>query len=469
MTAAEKDGEPASPRISAAQGLAWLSVAVSLLLLLVPVSGDAVTVRAAGAVVLAIGLWSTGAVPEYVTAVLFFLVTMVFAIAPAAVVFSGFHSTAIWLIFGGMVLGLGVQQSGLGNRLVSFVLRQVSGPYFVYVLALALVGLALGFVVPSAMGRVMLLIPIVLAVADRLGFPAGSQGRAGLVMGTALATMLPSFGVLPSNVPNVTMAGAAESIYGVTFQYGAYLALNFPVLSLMSFGAVVVIVSRTFHEPPRQDAAPTEPAGWTRNERVLLLILLLTLALWASDFLHGVSPAWVALGAAVLCLLPRTGVVGAGAFTKEANFGPWLYVAGVIGMGAVANHTGLGQLVGEALFAAVEFTPGADARNFASLLGIGAVVSLITTHPAAPAIMTPLAESFAAATGWPLRDVLLAQVPAWVVFPFPYQAPPVFVAMTLAGVPVRQATRVLFTYFAFGVLVIWPLHFMWGRALGFFG
>jgi hypothetical protein len=38
-------------------------------------------------------------------------------IAPADVVFSGFHSTAFWLVFGGLVIGLGVKRTGLAERL----------------------------------------------------------------------------------------------------------------------------------------------------------------------------------------------------------------------------------------------------------------------------------------------------------------------------------------------------------------
>ena len=71
----------------------------------------------------------------------------------------------------------------------------------------------MSFVVPSAMGRVMIMTPIVLALADRVGFAPGGRGRAGMVLATALGTMLPAYGILPSNVPNMAMMGAAATIY----------------------------------------------------------------------------------------------------------------------------------------------------------------------------------------------------------------------------------------------------------------
>ncbi len=453
-----------------ARVLAWAAVAASAALLLLPVPAGLppATVRGAGVVVFAIGLWSTGALPEYLTAIVFFLIAMVFGVAPASVVFSGFHSTAVWLIFGGMVIGLAVARSGLGDRMVRGVLTHVPVGYAGYVAAIALVGLLLAFLVPSAMGRVMLLAPVVLAIADRLGFREGSRGRAGMVLAVGLGTTAPAFAILPSNVPNITLSGAAESIYGIGFGYGDYLGLNFAVMGVLSLAAAIALIAVFFRDRPEPATAPAAAAAWSGGERRLLAILAATLALWMTDFVHGVSPAWVALGAAVLCLMPRVGVVPAKALATEINFGPWLFVAGVIGMGAVATHTGLGEVAGRFLFGLVDLAPGEGPANFAKLVAIGMAVSFVTTHPAAPAIYAPLAGSFADATGWPVASVLMAEVPSWIVFAFPYQAPPVLVALALGGVPVRRVMGMMLAYFAFGVLAILPLHYLWGRALGVF-
>ena len=37
---------------------------------------------------------------------------------------------------------------------------------------------------------------------------------------------------------------------------------------------------------------------------------MVALLLWVTDWLHGVSPGWVALGAALVCTLPGIGVTG---------------------------------------------------------------------------------------------------------------------------------------------------------------
>jgi steroid 5-alpha reductase family enzyme len=53
-----------------------------------------------------IALWATARLPEYLTALLFFAAAMVLHIAPSEVVFSGFLSSAFWLVLSGFVLGV---------------------------------------------------------------------------------------------------------------------------------------------------------------------------------------------------------------------------------------------------------------------------------------------------------------------------------------------------------------------------
>ncbi|GAB5468604.1 MAG: SLC13 family permease [Rhodospirillales bacterium] len=439
----------------------------ALFLLPAPDGASASAFQGIALIFLAISLWASGLLATYLTAVLFFFATLVTGVAPPQVVFAGFHSTAVWLVFGGLFIGLAVKQSGLGARAVRLCLALVGASYPRLVVALTAGGLLLAFVVPSSMGRVLLLMPIVLALADAVGLTDERKGRMGLVLAAAMGTMLPSFAILPANVPNMALIGAAESIYGVHFFYGAYLLLNFPVLGLLTALAIPLLILRFF--PDRvADAPPGVPASaWSRAEKRLLLIMAITVACWALDVLHGLSPAWVALGAAIALLWPGLGVIPASAF-KEIDFAPWLFVAGVIGLGAVAAHSGAAALAGGWLLAHLDLAALPPWQQYAGIVGLGMVIALMTGLPAAPALMTPLAAELSRQSGWPLESVLLAQVPTWIAFGFAYQAPPIMVALALAKIPVARVAKLLLAYLAVGVLVTLPLHYLWGTLLGVF-
>jgi di/tricarboxylate transporter len=421
---------------------------------------------AAGVVGFAIAMWATGALPAHVTTLILFLAAVVLHIAPPEVVFSGFHSTAAWLVFGGIVISLSAQRSGLAARIVQTLVRYLPLRYFGMAAGVAVAGMLLGFVMPAASGRVVLMAPLAVALADSLGFAEHTRARHGIVLAAGWGTAVPLFGVLPANVVNMAFVGASESIHGIGFTYFDYMLLNFPVMGLLGIVIMATLVTLLFGarpSAPRTHVTRTSLAG---PERRLMIILALALALWVTDVLHGVSPGWVALGAALLCVTPGIGVVSPNVLVNEVNYSSWFFVAGVIGVGAIASHTGLGAAIGNLLMATVPLTPGGGLVTFYELFAIGGAVSIVATSPAAPPIMTAFADVLANASGWPLKSVLLMQVPTWMVYPLPHQAPPVAIAMALGGVPVSVGARLLLPYFLIAATVLLPLQYLWGHLLG---
>src|SRR6201986_3824515 len=189
---------------------------------------------------IAILLWATSVLPEYLTALLFFAALTLFRAAPADVVFSGFQSEAFWLVLGGFVLGAAVRKVGLADRVARKLASSLTGSWFTMVAGIVLLSYALAFVMPSNMSRIALLMPIVLALADRAGFAEGSPGRYALALAVGFGTYELSASILPSNVPNLIMSGAAERAYGVQFNYLPYLLLHAPVIGVLK-GILIVI------------------------------------------------------------------------------------------------------------------------------------------------------------------------------------------------------------------------------------
>src|SRR6201995_55699 len=80
-------------------------------------------------VAIAILLWATSALPEYLTALLFFAAVAVFRAAPAAVRVSGFQSEVFWLVRGGFVWGAAIRKVGLAARIASAVASSLDGSW----------------------------------------------------------------------------------------------------------------------------------------------------------------------------------------------------------------------------------------------------------------------------------------------------------------------------------------------------
>ena len=451
--------------------IAWLGIAAGVAVFLLP-APDGLSpgmLRTAGVVIVAISLWATAALPEYFTALIFFLLAVALADASPATVFSGFHSAAGWVVFGGLVLGAAVQETGFGKVLAGHLLRVFPKSYAGLLVGATITGMALCFILPSNTGRVVIMLPVFLAMADRVGLRPGRPGRTGLAFAATAGSIYPSFGVLPAAVPNLGWLGAAESVHGIEITYGQYLLANFPVIGAVSVIAIPLVVSRLF--PDRIDAADpgTEPAELSPELVRLALILAATLGLWMTDFAHGVSPAWIVLGAAILCMLPGAGVIPPSALVGRVSYAPWFFVCGVIGMGAVVSEAGMGSHLSDAMFLAAPLADGADFANFAAVAAASAAMALVTTLPGQPAIMTTLLPDIAAATGWPLLTVLMTQPLSWAMAPFAYQFPPWILAAHIAGASAGKLAQLLLAMAAVAWFVLLPLQFLWLGLLGFFG
>lgn len=417
----------------------------------------------------AVGLYATVAIPEYLSALVFFTVAMISGIAPAGVVFSGFQSTAFWLMFGGLIVGIAVQNTGLGTRLAMAITARFSGSYRMLVVGVAMVGVALAFVMPSTMGRVVLLIPVVIALSDHLGYHRGSTERTGLILALACGTWMPSTAILPSNVPNMILSGVAESIFGLTFNYGDYMLIHMPVNGILKMLLIIALVIVMF--PARRGAMPDAGPAMTSaplnaGSRKLAVILAVTLGFWVTDVIHHISPAWIAMAAAVACLWPKYGLIGGDELKTKFNFPSVLYIAGVLSLGALLVKTGAGEWIGSWLLAHVPLSKDAPLTSFFSMVGLGVVVNMASTAPSVPVIVGPLANDIAQLSGIPLKTVLMSQVIAYSTVILPYQVPPLIVALQLGGVSMRDGAKMTMALAAISLIVLVPLNYLWWLWLG---
>jgi anion transporter len=448
------------------------------LLLFSPPSGMERDMAVAGALVLVtIGMLATGALAEQLVALVFFLFAMILSVAPPDVVFSGFTSGAFWLVFGGLVIGAAVDRTGLGARIAGAITRRVGGNYGVVIGAVILVNMLLVFLMPSTLSRVVMLIPVVLALAQRLGYPEGGRQRAGMVMATLLSAYLCSTSVLPANVPNNVLLGAAEAFQGVQIRYFDYLILHFPVLALLRaltiWACVVWLFRPRDGDPAVTGGAEADPMAtpipgvFSAQEGRLAVLLTLALILWATDSLHGVAPAWVSLGVGLLCLLPVMALVPPDAFRAKVHIGPLIYVAGIIGIGAVVSQTGLGAYLSHWMLDMLALSPEAPLRALLSVSGLAMVLGMVATMPGVPAILVPISGELQTASGLSMEAVLMAQVIGFSTVWFPYQVPPIIVGMQLGGVALADGLKATVSTSIVGLVVLVPLDMLWWRFLGY--
>ena len=424
--------------------------------------------RAAALALITIVCWATGIIPEYLTSLLFFLVAMLFSISPANIIFAGFASAAVWLIFGGLVIGIAIMSTGLGTRVADLTATLLHGSYLKIIAGLVTAGVLFSFLMPSAMGRVVLLTPIALSIATHFGFKDGAKGRTGIVLAIILGTFIPAFGILPANVPNMVLIGTAETQYQLSLLYGPYLLLHFPVLTFAKAILIVGLIVWLYPDTPLEAEKRNEQKTprWTQKEIILAIALMLMLVLWMTDFIHHISPAWIALTGAIFLLFPGINIVGTKQFNQKINWASIFFIAGILGLGGMISSSGLGNTLAGKIISLLPLGEDQSFTNYASISFAAAITGIATTSPGVPAVFTPLSEGIAQTTGLPIKTILMMQVIGFSTTIFPYQAPPILIGMQLSGESFGSAAKICALLSLITALFLVPLNYFWWTLLG---
>lgn len=423
--------------------------------------------KASGLGCAAITLFATRAVPEIVTAFAIFLSALMLDMVPREVVFSGLMSGGFWLLVSGIILGAAITATGLAARISGRLIALTGPSYPRAILAVAAAGLMLGVLIPSTMPRIVVMIPVAAAFAERLGLASDGRGAIGLIATAAISTLLPTYTILTANLPTIVQVGTMDELYGIHSTYSGYLIQQLPV-NLLRFALIVALMvgfTREMVSAPTSDAA--EPEAERPEQRTLLMVLGAAILLWMTDFVHGIPPAWVALGAATLVIWPRFGMLKPTAMREQIDLTPAIFFASIITVVAVARGAGLDQRLAEVIITALPFNGGGGLSSIYGIFGFAVALSHLTTAPAAPAVLVPFAAPLAEASGLSLDAVSMTQMLGISTPALPYQAPPLIVAMSISKVPNVVFLR-LCLWLAIAVAVVGvPLTYLWWQVIGF--
>ena len=449
--------------------LAILSVATAAAILLIsPELLSPAETKTAALAIVTICFWATGVIPEHITSLIFFLLAMVFSIASPEIIFSGFSSAAVWLVFSGLIIGVAISSTGLGKRVADLTATRLHGSYIRIISGLVTAGVLFSFLMPSAMGRVVLLTPITLSIATHFGFKKGSRGRTGVLLAVILGTFIPAFGILTANVPNMILIGMAETQYQLPLLYGPYLLLHFPVLTFIKALVIIGLILWFYPDEPEvlSEQKKQQALPMSRDERLLAGVLIIMLVLWMTDFIHHISPAWVALAGALFLLFPGINIVNKKLFNQKVNWASIIFITGILGLGSMINHSGLGHTLAGRILSLLPLGEQQNFLNFASISFASALTGVATTLPGVPAVFTPLSDTISQATGLPIKTILMMQVIGFSTTLFPYQAPPIVIGLQLAGEKFAGAAKICLILAAITALFLLPLNYFWWRLLG---
>jgi di/tricarboxylate transporter len=416
--------------------------------------------RIVAIVFVCIALWATGAVAGLLVSLLFFLLAVTLTSVPVAEVFSGFASSAFWLVFSGAAIGFALKESGLSERIGTALARCIGSSYLRALVAFAVLSFLLSLVMPSTFGRLAILIPIAVGYCDVVKLDASANGRRGILLLVIVGSYELAAAVLPANLPNVIMAGIVEQSHGIHLRFSEYLLYFFPA-GVIVRGAILVFVShRLFADSVKKVSGATERIPVGRRELHTIVLLSVTLAFWFTDSVHHISPGWIGLGFTLAYFLTSSPEKLA-RFTADLKIDLLLFIAAIIGLTTLVNHLGI-QIPGEHALASLRDSPF---LSYVVLTALSIALCFTVTSNAEPALFTPVVSPMLA-QGTHLKAGLLMQVMGYATTFLPYQSPPIAFGNALARMERRSAVKYCLVTAVLGVVFVMPINALWWRLLG---
>ena len=304
--------------------------------------------RAVGLVGFAIIFWTAEPIPVEVSSLLLLLLLPASGLLSFEQAFAPFAGKTVWLLFAGMVLSLGIAESGLGHRLAATGLDRVGGSPARLLAGLHVMGLAAAFLIPSGVVRLLLLIPIGTAMVDGMAGRRDPQLNAAVHLSLLCSTYYGGSGILTGSVPNLVVAGQLEQVTGRMVYWGEWLQWMFPVTGLLRTGLSFLVIwlllgRRLAPDCIRRSHAPTPGEPLSASQQRILAILILGVALWASDVVHHVAPVYVALLLVLFQTWPGRGALPVTELRK-LNFAFLFYVAALFSLGTALEVSGFNAI-----------------------------------------------------------------------------------------------------------------------------
>jgi len=274
--------------------------------------------------------------------------TGVLKIGPAL---SGFANNTVWLIVCAFLVARGFITTGLGRRISFIFIRAFGRKTLGLAYAISASDLVLSPATPSNTARAGgIIYPVVRAISSTLGSEPGETSRkigAYLMKVEFQTTVITSCMFMTAMAPNPLMAELAQKTANVTLTWGSW-ALAASVPGLLSLIIVPYFLYKVF--PPQIKETPQaaqmaheelEKMGpMKRTEKIMLLVFLLILGLWATAGWNKIDATVVALlGVSVMLL---TGVIRWDDVLAEK--GAWdalIWFGGLVMMAGQLNSLGL--------------------------------------------------------------------------------------------------------------------------------
>lgn len=367
-------------------------------------------------------LFVTEIIPVAMTALLSAILLFIFGIIDANTLFSGFTNNVVILITGMFVIGAALFETGAAKR-ISGVITKFAKTEKQLLLAVMVIGTTLSAFLSNT-STTAVLMPIVILVADQLGF-----NREKLLMPLAYATALGGLITLVGTNSNLAVQSVMENEGIVTFGFFEFAKVGIPLAII----GIIYMMTIGYKLIPNRENVIVESDGDkneekdTKQESILKQVLAIGILVATVIFMIfekqiGIPLHVVSIIGALLIVLTRT-MTEKQAF-KSLDMSTIILVAAMMPMATALSTTGAAQMIADSVMSVA----GESTSPYiitALLFIITTILTSLMSNTAAAALMAPIGLVIATSMGADPRAILMAIcVAASAAYASPIGTPP---------------------------------------------
>jgi anion transporter len=264
----------------------------------------------------AVVFWASGVQDPSLSGLLIITLMSVLGVMPFDRAVAGFGTEFVWLLVVTFVLAQAMAETGLGRRIALVLLRRAGADPPLVLLALLGSVVVLSFMVPTAAGRISMILPVVLGIIEAARIPQGSRFAKAMLIGTSHVSIMAGVGLMTASGAAVYAAGAFANLIDVRWTYPVWLGAFFPLVVI--FTVLVWRILLWMWPPDRREltagaeyvAEELRRLGrLTVPERKMLAVFALIFVLWVVGPRWGITTSQAGMIGTMLLLLPGVRVL----------------------------------------------------------------------------------------------------------------------------------------------------------------
>lgn len=417
--------------------------------------------------------WMTEAAPIPVTSLLPLVLFPLFGMGTMGEVAAPYADTVIFLVMGGVILGLATEKSNLHMRVALLTIKVVGTKPSQIVLGLMIASAFISAWVSNT-ATAVIMVPIAVSILNLVRsideHAAGAKFAASMLLGVAYGVTIGSTATLIGQPPMALMKGYLMESHGFDMAFGTWMLIGVPWAIVIVFIAWIVLTKLVYRpeiddlpggkELIRQEHAKLgkmttaeRRVGWIFAGAIFFWIFVPFIAQigWFTEnmsFLSEINDSQVAMAAAIACFIvpskrirdDRSGApLLRWSAAKEIPWGLLLLFGGGLSLSAMFTQTGFSEWVGEQVSGLSSLQSW---MIIIAVILVSLVLTELTSNTATAAAFLPIFGAVAIGVGIdPLFMTIAVTLAVCSAYMLPVATPSNAVAFGSGEISIKQMTR----------------------------